>query len=151
MQFANRLILSVRYIIITYTPICEHVLTNEQLVSELVGALSPVNHKGLHQGWTQTSISKLVISQVIIPQSYGFLAYLYSAGTQHGNLHPARWPILFCGPTHEPCVRHSQHRRNRERFWKNAGEWTGRVEISKEEIPGSKCSMYDYILTYSRL
>ena len=25
-------------------------------------------------------------------------------------------------------------------FVKNAGEWTGRVEISKEEIPGSKCS-----------
>ena len=34
---------------------------------------------------------------------------------------------------------------------KNAGEWTGRVEISKEEIPGSKRSMYDYRLTYSRL
>ena len=28
--------------------------------------------------------------------------------------------------------------KNRERFWKNAGEWTGRVELSKEEIPGSK-------------
>ena len=29
--------------------------------------------------------------------------------------------------------------KNRERYWKkNAGEWTGRVEISKEEIPGSK-------------
>ena len=40
---------------------------------------------------------------------------------------------------------------NWERFRKNAGEWTGRVEISKEEIPGSKPSMYDYILTYSRL
>ena len=26
-------------------------------------------------------------------------------------------------------------------FGKNAGEWTGRVEISKEEIPGSKRSM----------
>ena len=38
-----------------------------------------------------------------------------------------------------------------ERFWKNAGEWTGRVEISKEELPGSKSSMYVYILTYSRL
>ena len=25
---------------------------------------------------------------------------------------------------------------------KNAGEWIGRVEISKEEIPGSKHSMY---------
>ena len=34
---------------------------------------------------------------------------------------------------------------------KNAGEWTGRVEISKEELPGSKRSMYGYILTYSRL
>ena len=39
----------------------------------------------------------------------------------------------------------------RTRFGKNAGEWTGRVEISKEEIPGSKRSMYGYILTYSRL
>ena len=36
-------------------------------------------------------------------------------------------------------------------FGKNAGEWTGRLKISKEEIPGSKCSMYGCILTYSRL
>ena len=36
-------------------------------------------------------------------------------------------------------------------FGKNAGEWSGRVEISKEEIPGSKRSMYGDILTYSRL
>ena len=34
---------------------------------------------------------------------------------------------------------------------KNAGEWTGRVEISKEEIPGSKHSMLGYIKTCSRL
>ena len=34
---------------------------------------------------------------------------------------------------------------------KNAGEWTGRVEISKDELAGSKRSMYGYILTYSRL
>ena len=80
-----------------------------------------------------------------------FLACLYSAGTQHGNLHSAGWHILFCGPTQEPCVSHSQHRRNWERFWKNAGEWTGRVEISKEEIPGSKRSIYGCILTYCRL
>ena len=39
----------------------------------------------------------------------------------------------------------------RRGFGKNAGEWTGRVEISKEEISGSKRSMYGYILTYSRL
>ena len=36
-------------------------------------------------------------------------------------------------------------------FGKNAGEWTGRVEISEEEIPGIRRSMYGYILTYSRL
>ena len=36
-------------------------------------------------------------------------------------------------------------------FGKNAGKWTGRVEISKEEIHGSKRSMYCYILTYSRV
>ena len=38
----------------------------------------------------------------------------------------------------------------RRSFGKNAGEWNGGVEISKEEIPGSKRSMYSYILTYSR-
>ena len=36
-------------------------------------------------------------------------------------------------------------------FGKNAGEWTERVEIRKEEIPGSKHNMYSYILTYSRV
>ena len=36
-------------------------------------------------------------------------------------------------------------------FRNNSGEWTGRVEISKEEILGSKRSMYGYILIYSKL
>ena len=36
-------------------------------------------------------------------------------------------------------------------FEKNAGQQTGRVEISKEEIPGCKHSTYGYILTYSKL
>ena len=36
-------------------------------------------------------------------------------------------------------------------FGENVGEWTGRVEISKEEIPGSKRIRYGYKLTYSRL
>ena len=35
----------------------------------------------------------------------------------------------------------------RRGFGKSAGEWTGSVEISIEEIPGGKCSMYGYILT----
>ena len=49
-------------------------------------------------------------------------------------------------------VSYCQHRKKSgEVLEKNAGEWTGRVEISKEEIPGSKHSTYGYILTYSRL
>ena len=32
--------------------------------------------------------------------------------------------------------------KNQESFGENAGDWTGRVEISKEEIPGSKRSTY---------
>ena len=32
-------------------------------------------------------------------------------------------------------------------FGKNAGEWTGRVEKSGEEISGSKLNMYSYIKT----
>ena len=71
-------------------------------------------------------------------------------GTKHGNLYPTVWPILFCGPTQEPVLATANTGKNREMFWKNAGEWTGRVEISKEEIPGSKRSMCSYILTYSR-
>ena len=71
-----------------------------------------------------------------------FLSLFIFRGRSTRELHPAGWPILFCGPT--------QERKNWERFWKNAGEWTRRVEINKEEIPGSKRSMHANILTYSR-
>ena len=108
--------------------------------------MSPVSHKELH------SNSKLLISQVVIPQVMRFfLAYLYSTVTQNRNLYPAGRPILFRRPTQKP-VGHSKHRKKIGRvLGKNAGEWTGRAEISKEKIPGSKHSMYGYILTYPRL
>ena len=92
------------------------------------------------------SISKLFTSRVMTPQ----VTFL-SAGTQHGNLPPAGWPISFCGPAQEPALAATNTGKTRERFWKNAGGWTRRVEISKEEIPGSKRSMHGYILTYSRI
>ena len=59
--------------------------------------------------------------------------------------------FLFCGPTLEPLLATANTGKTRERFWKNADEWTGRIDISKEEIPGIKRSMCGYILTYSRL
>ena len=73
-------------------------------------------------------------------------------GHSNGNLHPAGWPILFCGPIQELVLaKANTGKKSGEVLEKNAAEWTGRVEISKEEIPGSKRSMYGYILTYSRL
>ena len=115
--------------------------------------LSPVNHNGLHQGWTQTSLYLQVIhfTSHQTTSGVGFFFLCLFRGHSTGEPASGRIPILFCRPTQKPCVSHSQHRENRERFWKNAGEWTGRVEISTEEISGSNRSMYGCILTYSRL
>ena len=60
-----------------------------------------------------------------------FLAYLYSVGTQHRNLHLAGWPFLFCQPTQEPCLSHSQHRKNLERFWQKC-RWMDRKCRNKQ-------------------
>ena len=44
-------------------------------------------------------------------------------------------------------VSHSQHRKIIGRgFGQNASEWTGRVEVSKEEIPGSMRSMCEVVI-----
>ena len=63
-----------------------------------------------------------------------FKAYLYSMGTQHRNLHPAGWPIQFCGPTQEPVLATANTGKTLERLWKKCWKhkWTGtgRVEIS---------------------
>ena len=121
------------------------------------------------------SISKLFIPQVITPQvsflktelkfypqfqnvnqenknnNTYFGAYLDSVGTQHRNLHREGWTFLFCGPTQEQELATVNTGKTREMFWKNACEWTARVEISKEDIPGSNHSMNGCILTYYRL
>ena len=70
----------------------------------------------------------------------------------HSTQEPAssRVTVLFCGPTHEPVLATANAGKIGRGFGKNAGEWTGRVEITKEEIPGSKHRMFGYILTYSR-
>ena len=81
----------------------------------LVGAFSPVNHKELHQGWTQTSLYLRVIHFTSHhTTSHVVWAYLYYASTLHGNLHPAGWPISFCGPTQEPVLATANTGKNRE-------------------------------------
>ena len=55
-------------------------------------------------------------------------------------------------PTPEPVLATANTGEKKSgEVWKNADEWTGRVEVGKEEIPGSKRSKYSYILTYFRL
>ena len=56
--------------------------------------------------------------------------------------------MLFFGPAQEPQP--TQEKLGRD-FGNNAVEWTRRIEISKEEIPGSRRRRHGYILTYSRL
>ena len=73
-------------------------------------------------------------------------------GTQHGE--PAsivcnnqQGDLLYSGATQEPALITANTGKNQERFWKNMGERARRVEISKEEIPGSKCSIIVWLFT----
>ena len=43
-----------------------------------------------------------------------FGACLYSVSTQHGNLHPAGWPILFCGPSQELVLATAKRKKSGE-------------------------------------
>ena len=60
-----------------------------------------------------------------------FWAYLYSAGTQDGNLTPAGWPILFCGPTQEPVLAAANTWKNRKRCGKKC-RWMDRKGKNKQ-------------------
>ena len=118
--------------------------------------MSIVNHKDyIRAEHKLNSISKLFILQVTIPYviilQVVLLCLFILRG--HSTREPASrrvtyfilWAYTGTG------VSHSQQEEVRRGFGKNAGEWTGRVEISKDVIPGSKRSMYGCILTCSRL
>ena len=101
------------------------------------------------------SISTLFISQGIIPQAMlkkkkkCLFIFRGHSTWEHASSRATYFILQAYTGT---GVSHSQRRKNSgEVLEKNAVEWTGSVEISKEEIPGSKRSMYGYILNYSRL
>ena len=60
-----------------------------------------------------------------------FSAYSYSAGTQHGNLHPTGWPIVFCGPTREPELATADTGKKLEEIWKKC-RWMDRKGRNKQ-------------------
>ena len=79
-----------------------------------------------------------------------FGSNLYSARTQHGNLHQlsvtmSRMTYIILRAHWGTCVSHIDTGKHQERLWKNAVEWTGREEISKGEFPGSSRSKHGYI------
>ena len=140
--------------------------------------MRPINPKGLYQGWKRTSVYLLLIHSTspytasLFSQTTTESISTFSERKPRKRITHVLEPIIFSGhSTREPAssrmtyfmraytstgVSHSQHRKKkkkqpRERFWKNAGEWTLRVEISKEEILGDRRSMHGYIRTCFRL
>ena len=112
----------------------------------LAGAFSPVNHKGLHQGSRRTSLYLQDIHfTVIIPQVIFFERVDIPRALNTGTC--IRQGDLFCSS----CLATANTGKIGRGFGKNADEWTRRVEISKGEISGSKCSMCGCKQTYSRL
>ena len=97
------------------------------------------------------SISKLVISQVIIPQVMFFEPIYIPRALSTGTCIRQGGLFYFAGLHRNHLLAKANTGEIGRGFGKNAGEWTRREEISKQEIPGSKCSMYGYILTYFRL
>ena len=93
-------------------------------------------HKGLHQGWTQSSLYLQVIHFTSHHTTcHDFFAYFYSASTQHRNPHHAGWPILSCGPTQELMLATANTwKKMGEVLGENAGERTGRVEIREKSL-----------------
>ena len=82
---------------------------------------------------------------------FGFFSLFKFRG--HSTREPASGSVTYfiLWAYMEPCLATANTGNIGRGFGKNASEWTGSVEISKEEIPGSKRSMYGYILSYSRL
>ena len=97
------------------------------------------------------SISKLVISHIIIPQVM-FFEPMYIPRALNTGTCIWQGDLFYSASLHRNHVLAIANTEEIGRgFGKNAGERTGRVEISKEEIPGSKHSMHGYMLTYSNL
>ena len=118
----------------------------------LVCALSPVSHKRLHQVWTQTSLYLQVIhfTSHFTTSHFFFTLFIFHG---HSTREPASdWVTYFILQAYTgPDVSHSRHGKKLGEVWKKCRWMNRKGRISKEEIPGSKHSMYGYMLTYSWL
>ena len=108
--------------------------------------MNQVNHKGLHQGRTQTSLYLQVIH--FHKSSYHKSCILsLSIFRGHSTREPASSRVTYytLRAYKEAGVSHSQHRKkSAEVLEKNAGEWTGRVERRKKSLAVSVACMAIY-------
>ena len=121
-----------------------------RLDSYLVGALSAVNHKDTRAEHKLHSVSKLFISQLTISPVMLFQPIHIPRALNTGTCIPQGNLFYLAGLHKNQCYPQVTQEKLGRGFGKNAGEWTGRVEISKEELPGGRRSMHGYIQTCSR-
>ena len=98
------------------------------------------------------SISKLFISQVIIPQVMFFFSLFILRG--HSTREPAFSRVTYLilrAYTGTMCWTQPTQEKIGRGFGEKCGWMDRKAEFSKEEIRGSKRSMYGYVLTFSRL
>ena len=86
------------------------------------------------------STSKLFISQIMIPEVI-FSLPIYIPRALNMATCIQQGDLFYSAGLHRKKRKKRRKKKGRG-FGKNEGEWTSRVEISKEEIPSSKCSMY---------
>ena len=87
------------------------------------------------------SISKLFISQVVIPQVRCFFESIYIPRARNTGTFTQQRNLSYSAGLHRNrCYPRPTQEKIGRCLEKNAGEWTGRVQISKEEITGSKRS-----------
>ena len=122
----------------------------KRLISNLADALSPTDHKGLYQGWKQTSIHLLVIhstnrhttsfffsnhnsnyihnfgTQTQKNNSTCFGAHFYSVGTQHRNLHQSS--VTMSRMTYSILLAHTETGVSHSKYRNNSGEVLGRID-----------------------
>ena len=119
----------------------------------LVGVLSQVNHDELHQGCEHKlhSISKSFISQAIIQQVM-FFEPIYIPRALNTGTCIRQGDRFYSAGQHRNHVLATANTGEIGRGFGKKCRWMDRkVDISKEEILGSKHSMQGYVLTYSRL
>ena len=124
-------------------------------VSQLVGALSPVKPQritsGLNTNFTpcdsfyKSSYQKSCFFVLFLKSIYILRALNTGTCIQQSDL------FYSAGLHRNRCQPQLTQENFSKSFGKNTGEWTGRVKISKEEIPGSKRTKHGYMMTYARL